>query len=70
MKISGYNKSMKSRDLSVVLKDFKTGWIAVNNKNKVVVTATSFASICKKVENIQEELTLLPAAEDYSGLVT
>lgn len=39
-------------------------------KNQVVVTAQSFAAINKKVEKIEEELTLVPAAKDYSGYIS
>ena len=61
---------MQARDLSIILKDAKKGWVAVNEKNEIVVTAASFNSLCKKVEKIKEELTLIPASHDYSGLVT
>lgn len=61
---------MKVRDLSTSLKGKKSGWVAINKKNQVVVTASSFSAINKKIEHIKEEVVLVPAAKDYSGYIS
>ena len=60
---------MKAVDLSKTLKPYKSGWVAVDKKNKVFAHAETFALICKKVKSTQE-LILIPASEKYFGFVT
>ena len=61
---------MTARNLSATLKLKKKGWIAINEKNELVISASSFAALCKKVEKTKEKLTLVPAAEKYFGFIT
>jgi hypothetical protein len=61
---------MKARNITAALKNRDKGWVAINEKNEVVESASTFAIICKKVEKIKEELTLVPATKDYSGFIT
>ncbi len=68
--VNGYNRLMIARDLSTTLRNTERGWVAINEKNEIVVIAASFKSLCEKVKQIKEELTLVPAAKDYSGFIT
>lgn len=61
---------MNMKNLAIPLREKKTGWVALNKKNEIVASAVSFVKICKKVQQIKEELTLIPAAEDYSGYIS
>lgn len=56
-------------DLTKTLKPYKSGWVAVNKKRRVVAYAESFASIAKKVKR-KRGLLLVPASENYFGFVT
>lgn len=60
---------MKIVDLSKSLKNYKSGWVAIDKKNKVVAHAENFGSICKKIEGIQN-LVLIPASNNYFGFIT
>ena len=60
---------MTSLDLSKTLKNYKTGWVAVDKEKKVVAHAQSFSLICKKIKK-DSGLLLLPASQNYFGFVT
>ncbi len=55
-------------DLTKSLKNYKSGWVAVNKQKKVVAHAPSFAAICRKIKE-GPDLLLLPAAKNYFGFV-
>ncbi|OGH41954.1 MAG: hypothetical protein A3H79_00065 [Candidatus Levybacteria bacterium RIFCSPLOWO2_02_FULL_36_8b] len=60
---------MKVIDLSKSLKEYKSEWVAVTKKNKVVAHAKTFELICKKIKG-RKDLLLIPASENYFGFVT
>lgn len=60
---------MKPIDLTKVLKKYKSGWVALSKKNyKVVAHADSFSKIMGKVKE-RKDIVLMPASEDYFGIV-
>ena len=60
---------MKPIDLTKQLSKYKTGWVALDKKKKVIAHAETFDAIVKKVKKIEDAL-LVPAAENYFGFVT
>ena len=60
---------MKNIDLKDSVKDFSSGWVVLDSKNKVVGHARSLPKIMKKAEKIQEA-TVMPVAKNYQGFVT
>lgn len=64
---------MKAIDLRKPLKEYSSGWIALDDKKRVVVAhARTFAAIVEKAKKIKQNknVVLLPAAKSYFGFVT
>ena len=60
---------MRAVNLVKALRPYKTGWVAIDEKQEVVVHAKDFKTISEKVNN-QENIVLIPASENYFGFVT
>lgn len=61
---------MKALDLTKALEKFKRGWVAIDEKNnKVIAHAKDFESI-NKLPIKGKDIVLMPASDDYYGLVT
>jgi len=61
---------MTPLDLSKTIKKYKTGWLAIDEQNKKVIAhAKDFATISKK-KYPNKNIVLLPASDEYFGLVT
>lgn len=61
---------MKTNKLIDILKDFKSGWVAIRKKdNSVVATAATFSDISEKVKKIKG-VYLFPASDNYFGIIT
>lgn len=61
---------MKTLDFSQILKPYKNGWVAIDQKTpKVVAHAKDYNSIAQKVGQ-NKNIVLLPASENYFGFVT
>lgn len=61
---------MTPLDLTNALKKYTTGWIALDEKNlKVVAHSKDFVSLSKRVQN-KKNVVLMPASDNYFGLVT
>ncbi|MBI4092263.1 MAG: hypothetical protein HY427_03605 [Candidatus Levybacteria bacterium] len=58
------------RDLTKSLSGYKTGWVAVNTKGKVVSHAKTFKEISEEVKKTKEDISLLPASDNYFGFIT
>lgn len=61
---------MTAIDLTKKLKKYKAGWVALDKKHNVVAYVQTFSDIEKKVEGKKENVTLLPASENYFGFIT
>lgn len=59
-----------SLPLSVNLSKYNTGWVAYDTKQEIVAHAQSFNELTKKIDIEDENLTLLPASDDYFGIIT
>lgn len=57
-------------DLSKTIKEYrkKTGWIAIDENNDIVVWAKNFSEIMDLIGD--NDLVAFPLSNDYSGLVT
>lgn len=51
------------------LKKYHSGWVAINEANKIVAHGKMFAEIASKVRN-KPDVTVLPASSNYFGFVT
>jgi len=61
---------MKILDLTKALKQYKSGWVAIDeDKIKVVAHAKSFDQLVSKIKD-KENIFLMPASKDYFGFVT
>ena len=61
---------MKSLDLIKALKQYKSGWVAVDeNKQKVVAHAKDFSSINKKAYK-KKSVFIMPASKEYFSFIT
>ena len=61
---------MKPVDLTKTLKPYKSGWVAINQKNfKVVAHTKSFGAICEKTKE-KKNIFLMPASNNYFGFIT
>lgn len=56
-------------NLTKQLAHYKSGWVALDKKNKVIAHAKDFDSICSKVKD-SENVLLIPASKSYFGFVT
>lgn len=59
----------KAIDLSTSLKNYSSGWVALDRTHKVVAHAKDFDAICKKIKN-RKDLFLVPASKNYFGFIT
>lgn len=61
---------MKTLDLTGALKQYKSGWVAIDEqKNKVVAHSKNFETLVRKVEN-RKNIFLMPASDNYYGFIT
>lgn len=61
---------MKTKRLKDILKEFKSGWVAIRKKdNSVVATAETFSGISERVKKIKG-VYLFPASDNYFGFIT
>ena len=61
---------MRLLDLTKTLKQYKSGWVAIDEKkNKVIAHSKDFESINKKV-NSNKNVFIIPASNDYFGFIT
>lgn len=60
---------MKALDLTKVLKPYKSGWLAVDHKKKVIAHEQTFAEISNKVKG-NRDVYLVSVSKDYFGFVT
>ncbi|MCL5438839.1 MAG: DUF5678 domain-containing protein [Patescibacteria group bacterium] len=61
---------IKAIDLKKTLAPYKSGWVAINGKNKKVVAhAKNFGDLSKKIKD-QKDIFLMPASQNYFGFVT
>lgn len=61
---------MKPIDLSKLLKQYTSGWVAIDQKKMgVMAHAKTFAAVCAKVKKT-EDVLLIPASKHYFGFVT
>lgn len=60
---------MKTVDLIKILKPYKSGWVAINQKNKVIAHAETFAAVSNKVKK-NKDIFLVPVSQNYFGFIT
>ncbi len=60
---------MKPINLTKTLKPYKSGWVAINKRHKVVAHARSFKTITEKVKD-EKNIFVMPASKNYFGLIT
>lgn len=60
---------MKILDLVRALKQYKSGWVAIDEKNNKVVThAKTFEQVSEKVKD-KKNVFIMPATNEYFGFV-
>lgn len=59
---------MQTTDLTKTLSSYKSGWVAIDKKNKVVAHAKNYSEINKKVKK-NKEILLVPASKNYFGFI-
>lgn len=60
---------MKTLDLLRALKQYKSGWVAIDEKkNKVVTHAKNFEQVTEKVKG-KKNIFIMPATNEYFGFV-
>lgn len=59
---------MKTVNLTKILKPYKSGWVAINQKNRVVAHAKTFAAVSNKVKK-NEDVFLVPVSQNYFGFM-
>jgi len=57
-------------DLTKNLRGYRSGWVALDKNHKVVFHGKTFGELSEKIKNKKEKLVLLPASENYFGIVT
>ena len=62
------SKKNNAVDLSRKLVSFDGKWIALDEKNEVVVSASTFEKIMEQTANIKN-LKIMPASKNYFGFV-
>ncbi|MBI4129804.1 hypothetical protein HY468_00655 [Candidatus Roizmanbacteria bacterium] len=60
---------MKPIDLTKPLRKYKSGWVALDDKKRVVAYAKTFADLMKKVKE-NPGIFAVPASNNYFGFVT
>jgi hypothetical protein len=60
---------MKTINLTKLTEKYKSGWIAVNKKAKVITKAKNFESLSNKV-NGKKNIYLLPITSKWFGYIT
>lgn len=60
---------MKTLDLVRALKQYKSGWVAIDEESSKVIThAKNFAQVTEKVKG-QKNIFIMPATGEYFGFV-
>jgi hypothetical protein len=67
-----YPSNMKAVDLKSQLKNYKTGWVAINKDSEIIEAEKTFQAICKKLETYQnkKDFLIIPASKNYFGFIT
>ena len=60
---------MKPVNLTKSLNKYKRGWVALDQKNRIVAHEQTFALIIEKIKG-NKNLFLVPASKKYFGFVT
>lgn len=60
---------MRPIDLSKSLKNYTSGWVALDKKRKVVASGKTFNAVINKVKE-EKDVFLVPASKEYFGFVT
>lgn len=61
---------MKKINLAKLLKNYKSGWVAISDDfSKVVVSGKTLKDVRKKAANFKEKLYYFPAGESYGGFI-
>ena len=61
---------MKPLDLSKKLKNYKSGWVALDKDYKVILHANNFEKLVAKVKDSKKISTIMPASGNYFGFIT
>ena len=60
----------QTNNLTSLLKKYKTGWVAIDDKKKLVVGhAKDFATISNKIKQ-KNNVVLMPVSDNYFGFIT
>lgn len=61
---------MKSINFVKLLKNYKSGWVAISNDfSKVVLSGKTLKEVRKKAGNQKEKLYFFPAGESYGDFI-
>lgn len=61
---------MKKMNFVKLLKNYKSGWVAISEDfSKVVASGKTLKDVRKKAENFKEKLYFFPAGESYSNFI-
>jgi hypothetical protein len=61
---------MKKVDFVKLLKNYKSGWVAISSDySKVVLSGKTLKEVQDKASNIKEKLYYFPAGESYGNFV-
>lgn len=60
---------MNAIDLRKALKPYKSGWVALDKKLRVVARAKNFAEISKKAKRVGGVM-IVPASKNYFGFIS
>ena len=61
---------MKKIDFVKLLKDYKSGWVAISSDySKVVFSGKTLKEVQQKARDIKEKLYFFPAGESYGDFV-
>lgn len=63
---------MRSINLSKILKNFTSGWVAISaDYKKVVASGKTLKEVTNKIENnLKDKVVLISASKNYRGYVT
>lgn len=60
---------MKPINLSKSLKNYTSGWVALDKQRRVVASGKTFDAVIHKVKE-KKDVFLVPASKNYFGFVT
>lgn len=60
---------MATLKLPESLRQYKNNWVALDDNDEVVAFAKTFAGLMKKVENNNEEVTVMRASDNYGNII-